>query len=507
MELRNDINTDWGSVPYTGQQVQNAIKSQFNEIVTAVNSTVQDVVFTHEEGTDEFSASVTKIDGTSTTYDIRLTPRSEKVINLTNFTVPAYSYPGDDVTIRYTYNITADGTRINNKQANVKLYVNNGLIATFNAPATYSNSDRSGTYVISGDYIKEGNNTIRIDFSYSDSDGAATFVQADGVFTTQSLLSFKLKLDAELTNIEDISEIVASPSTEFGLQLSLTDSSGIPITSSVYGINANNINTTIFSGINNSTNIYTGTSIDQLVLSTIVGTPTRNEYSFYVQSSIEIGNSIILSDVVLFQLISAPQGNNPQYAFKITGMPSVDKTGNRIIATQYDTVNLNLYAYVPTDSTVNYKIGENIVNSINVSGDINALQDLSWSYQLLQSGSNVISVSIGNQSFNLTVDTIQLANDLIPPANALIDFIPNGQSQAMDEMTVNGYTFSFTGFDWSSNGWSDDGRALVVNNGALLNINAKPLNSTTPQAISFRFKTVNENRVGTGKPVMLVKPS
>jgi len=165
-------------------------------------------VFTHEENTDEFSVEVTKVDGTKTPYDIKLTPKSEKFINLTSFVVPSYAFPGTDVTVRYSYNITADNSRINNKQAKVNLYVNNGLIATFNAPATYSNSDRYGTYVISGDYIIEGKNTIRIDMSYTDSDGAATFAQSDGVLPTQDILSFKLKLNAELTNINDISTIV-----------------------------------------------------------------------------------------------------------------------------------------------------------------------------------------------------------------------------------------------------------------------------------------------------------
>lgn len=523
-QLNTNIQRTWDGLQ--GSDVQNAIKQQFQSNIDSINNSVTGISF--EKGVEgSVKYTVTKNDGSTVSSIFALVQPSEIKAQLDSLTIPEYVTPGENAAIRYSFSIWDGDTQTSGKRATVTIKIENGNYSktlSFRTNTSYKNSSRAESYTIDGQWIKEGINQVTVSIGYTDIDGSSSQgMYADGVeWENIQMLSFNLKVSSTLSGVSinekiDITKQFSIPltfSTETGKSIYSYGLSG-KITTILYNSNLVSVKSTV-------TNALPGITLNSLSSTA----PANNTYVFYIQSKITFPNKTIYSNVIKYSLVSSiDNGNITRYAYTLQDYNNytngdIKTSGNYITGTQYSNVNLSIYALTASDKVFTYKLNDEIVTTLsNIKGDSTKLQlivdedsqltNTPWSCQLTNPTLNTIVVSDGTQSLTFQVNTKNIGGTISVPSNAVTNLSANGKIGKDETWGVNSNNESlttFTGFDWSSNGWLKDKNgksALVVNNNARAVINIAPCYKTistsntsttsTGRTVSIRFKTSNEN--------------
>ena len=516
--LISDINQSWEGK--TGLQVHNAIKNQFNANIAEINGAIKNIAFdkyldeNNNEVPGKVKYTITKVDDTSTSSVFSLVAASNDKVYLEDVTGPEYVSPGSDVPIRFGFYITQNEEQVASKRADVTITIVNGgytkVLDTFKSDLSKRVSTTWQTYNVPGRYLKDGTNEIRINLTFTSSEGQTGMTPLNN--TSVTVKCYDLQLVTSIVGL-NLYQVVSNPNDQhFTLNLAHRTAAG----------NALPPNTTVSTKIFNSSGALVNSVENNasLTLGTICGTPGNNIYTFFVQSRVDYPDATVFSNVVKYQFVGGDISSVTQtkYAYCIPNFSNYEgdtiQQANRFRADQYSTIELQVYAYTTAVKDFTYSVNGEVVTTISgvpasEEGFLNLIAGSgdSWRYQITQPDTNIISITDGVAGQTFTVETNNVTNDLVLPTNPKVRLAANGKT-GKDEIwgtqTVNGQEVSltkFTNFNWSSNGWIDN--ALLVNNNAVAVMDITPCskvignldNSTTctGRAVTFRFKTTNEN--------------
>ena len=508
-QLNQNISTSWNGI--TGENVQNYIKQQFMDNIAGINASIISVSFEQDsEKSDQVNYELHHAGGNITRGSFSLTPVSNLTVVLDSLTAPDYVEPGSNAKINFSFHVQDENlTRVQGSVTATITIVNGTyrkVISGISAGTSYLNTNRPASYTIDGSLLKEGKNTITVTLGGSHQGAAYVSVTADGVDSDVTVYSFDLKLSAELDGINYTQ--LASTDTNFVIRTNFTDSSNKDVTGVNYGIQASDITTNVYDSAGTLKYSFTGKTSDSKTLAnlTIDG---LSEKAFYLQSRIAFTSSTVYSNVVKYQLVvndASLTGDGTRVAYclqnYVANGSSIDFVTNTIKANQYTELSFGLYAYIPVNREISWVVNDNVIaGPISYTGDTSRLQDLSWDYQLTKRDQSIFSLQDEVSNIvTITIDTINLANDLTVPTGAVLSLSANGKRGQDKTWTYGSYSTQFTNFDWNSNGWKEG--ALVVNNNARAVINIAPCaktigdgngNTIVGRSVSFRFKTSNEN--------------
>jgi len=521
--LISDINDSWEGK--TGQQVHNAIKNQFNANIAEINGAMKNIAFDKylDENDNEVPGKVkytiTKVDDSVVTGDFSLVARTSDKVYLHSLSAPSYVAPGEDVPVTYSFYITQDEVQVASRRADVVFRITNGgytkTLESFKTGLSKKASNTVETYNIPGKYLKDGTNRITMTITFTTSEGTGQTIVED--VNEVDVKSFDLHLASSITGIA-LYQVVSDPTnTQFSMTLTHRTAQGNSLPAGTQ------VTTRIYDALSTLKQSTSSNSFVELHLSNICASNSANNntYTFFVQSSAVFEDTTIYSNVVKYQFVGGDTSKISQtkYAYCIPEFSNyqedVISEANKFIADQYSTIELEIFAYTIAPKNFTFSVNGEVVTTISgvpasEEGILNRLTGTgegSWEYQITQPNSNTISVSDGLTGPTFTVVTRNVANDLVLPTNPKVRLSANGKTgrdEVWGTQTVDNQEVSltkFTNFDWSSNGWIDN--ALVVNNNATAVIDVTPCakvignmdNSTTAtgRAVTFRFKTVNEN--------------
>lgn len=530
-QLNSNITTTWDGL--LGSEVQEAIRSQFADNITDINSGISNIAFSAYEENGQIvpgkvKYTITYIGGNQVTDVFSLVAASSYSVYLDRFDTPSsYIAPGSNLVINYGFHIENEGEQVGGKRAYLQLTISNGgYTKTFNSFRTdtsYKNSIRYGSYTINSEYIKEGINTVSVALTFVDEMGAVTNGEvSDGVETSFTVLSFNLKLVATPSdNAKGVSNIIADPATT-SITYDLVFKNGLGQTlTNEYGLSGR-IKTRLISSFGNVINQVNTSTITTTLQNAHGGSSSTHTYIFYLQSFIEFDDVNVYSNVVKYQYIAGDltEETTTRYAYTIPEYSNysganIETTSNYQIAKQYSNVEFPVYAYLPTDKVFTYSVNGNKITDVSiakpnetrlelVSGLRNESPAIPWSYTITEPNSNSVTLSDGSISIVFNITTLGIGADISMPSDPILRLTSNGKNGKDEQWgTTDGEDSltTFNNFDWSSNGWLDN--ALVVNNNARAVIDITPCYKTigesstsqitTGRSISFRFKTSNEN--------------
>ena len=523
--LNENIRVSWDGL--TGQDVQTAIKQQFEANIQDINAGIKSIVFSEYIEDEQVIPgkvryTITYTSGATTSDVFSLLAPSNYKVYLDEFSTDSeYVTPGSNLTLRYGFRIFDGDTQQAQKRATLSFTISNGSYSkTFtgiSTEASYARNIRYGNYTINAEYIKEGINTVTVAISYTDSEGNfANGQPSDGVSTTLTVLSFNLKLN--VTPGTAINQIISDPAnTNLTFTLGFTNGLGQEINTD-YGLSGR-ITTRLLNASGSVVNSYNTTTIST-TLQSASGSSETHEYSFYLQSYVQFTDTYVYSNVVKFQYIGGTltEETNTRYAYVINGYSNytgstINTVANYQIANQYDTVSIPVYAFIPSDKVFKWSVNNEEITQISIAKPSETVlvlisgereQNKPWSYQITQPNINNITVTDSSISVGFNITTLNIGSDMSLPTDPIVRLTANGKSGKDEKWgTIDGETSltSFYNFDWSSNGWLNN--ALVVNNNARAVIDITPCSKTigestttqmvTGRSISFRFKTSNEN--------------
>ena len=512
--LNNNIITSWDG--QTGENVQNFIKDQFQSNINQINTAIKDISFTTTGDGKTVNWSYTKV-GSSTPVsgDFTIVPQSTYKVYLDSLDGPSYIKPGENGTIQFTFHIE------NDKNIKVALSNTKAFITVTNGnnikPVLEKNLDKSltgsvnklQTIVIPDSYFSEGVNEIDVRLSLSIEGKSAEFI--DNSNAELKICSFNFNFNSVIVGLEnDYHTLIPSTQSAFGMNFTYTD--GVNnLSSEKYNgvISPTNISVNIYNSSREITKTFTNvSSTSGLTMYQIQGTNTSSPSQvFYVQAVLTFDDETkVYSNVNKYMLFCVSNGSSgysttqTYYIYKIDKFAnynngSITAIKNTQNASQYDTINIPLYAYLPTSTKFTYKLNDKPILE-NISKNA-GLQDISWTdLTLTASGSNKITISDESGiSFELEINTTSIGNSLVVPTdNLILSLSSNGKNNTgeLQDWNYGSYSTTFSeNFDWTSNGWING--ALVVNNGASAIVNCKACNKVGAKTVSFRFKTSNEN--------------
>lgn len=532
-QLNSNITTTWDGL--LGSEVQEAIRSQFADNITDINSGISNIAFSAYEENGQIvpgkvKYTITYIGGNKPDFNgvFSLVAASSYEVYLDRFdTSSEYVTPGSNLVVNYGFHIEDGGEQVGGKRATLQFTISNGSYSkTFNSFRTetsYKNNIRQGSYTIDSQYVKEGINTVTVALTFVDETGAVSIGQASaGVETSFTVLSFNLKLVATPSdNAKGVSNIIADPATT-SITYDLVFKNGLGQTlTNDYGLSGK-IKTRLVNSLGSVVNQVQTSSITTTLQNANGGSSGTHVYIFYLQSFIEFDETTVYSNVIKYQYIAGDLSSetSTRYAYTIPEYSNysganIDTSSNYQIAKQYSTIEFPVYAYLPTDKIFTYSVNDEKITDVEiakpsetrlelVSGLRNESPAIPWSYTITEPESNIVTVSDGSLSIIFNITTQGIGADISMPSDPVLRLTANGKNGKDEQWgTTDGEDSltSFNNFDWSSNGWLSN--ALVVNNNARAVIDVTPCYKTigesstsqitTGRSVSFRFKTSNEN--------------
>lgn len=513
--LNDNIIQSWDGL--AGSEVQSHIKDQFQSDINEINKAIQNISFTTTGDGKTVNWNYTKV-GSNTPINgtpFTIIPQSSYKVVLDSLSGESYVTPGSGATIQLTYHIENEHTvkvALSNAKAFIKVTNGNNVkpILEYKLDKSLASGSKLQTIVIPEDYLSIGVNNIDVTLELSIGGGLAEFLdQSD---TELKICSFNFSFDSTITGLTDgYHTVIPSTQFSFGMDFNFKDGSRNLITGETYKniINASNITVNIYKNDRTISKSFTGvSSTSGLTMYSIQGsnlsTPSQ---VFYVQAVLTFKDGIkVYSNVNKYMLFCQSNGTEDYsitqtyFIYKIKEFANYNNDSiiaikNTQTATQYDTLDIELYAYIPTETTFTYSLNDKPILE-NISKPA-GLQELTWTdLTLNSSGSNIVKIQdASKQYFELTLNTKSIGNNLVVPTdNLVLSLSSNGKNNTGEKQdwTYDNYSTQFSNiFDWESNGWING--SLVVNNGASAIINCKACNKIGAKTVSIRFKTSNEN--------------
>ena len=185
------------------------------------------------------------------------------------------------------------------------------------------------------------------------------------------------------------------------------------------------------------------------------------------------------SDSIYIDILKAGQ-NTPFVGIKYT-----DKSGKILTTThltptlqayQYEQMSFNYIAYDPntTPAQVEVYLNGTLTNTINAPRSMQT-----YTNRFTSQGTQTLILKVGTKSYTLGIDVSESSVNLNEATFGLLaKFDAAGRSNSENnpaQWTSDGISTEFSGFDWSSNGWT--GESLKLTNGAKAVIGYQPFKS------------------------------
>ena len=330
----------------------------------------------------------------------------------------------------------------------LKVIVNNAIRETLNV--------QQGIVTVSvGDYLAIGNNTVKL-------------VVTDIYGNIRSI-------------IYSISSIVISVSSSFDDTVVYSNSFIFPYTP--VGAVEKTVHFKL-DGVEQQT--YT-TSISNRELDYIVPAQEHGSHSIEVWFTCTINGETVSSNHLYYEYV---------YVEANVNTPIIVSSFNENTVMQYSTVSIHYQVYNPAEQETEVDIyeGETLSTSLTVGRDVQT-----YIYRAISSGAQTITFVVGSTEKTISLTVTPMDIDVEAEESGLQLYLSSrGRNNAESNpgtWSYNNISATFSGFNWTSNGWKrdeDGATVLRVNNGARVAIPYEIFNEdfrTSGRTIEIEFAT------------------
>ncbi len=225
---------------------------------------------------------------------------------------------------------------------------------------------------------------------------------------------------------------------------------------------------------------------------------THGSHTFELYFTADVNGSTVESNHLYYDIIFIESGNNT---------PIISSSLKSRSANQYYTVTIPYTVYTPNSMTSDVEIWEDGELKQELSVDRTKHQ---YAFRAYTTGTVTVEIKSGATTKQFEFTVIPSIVDVEAETNGLDLYLsPAGRSNSEENpgtWTNNGYSSTFTGFDWSSNGWlndSDGNQVLRLTSNARVNIGYQLFGSdfrTSGKTIEVDFAT---SSVADGDAVMI----